>query len=285
MSETRPQRKHALRWSLAALAISLSVDTGSAIGGDLQNYGAKMCRDAGIPIESCSLAPNVEAEPGGSSDKTATLLERGRELCRQQGVPIEDCMALPSEHRVEEPGVLPTASFLTVPESLPAENIPPPPAVRVVPAGTVQERAVQTGPPPPPPAIRPPAVRTFVEAPVPMPVPIDDRRRSFREAPLPAQRVGVLPPPPLDPGFVAVDRQTVVERGFPGEVVREFPPGFREPPRRAERVRFRDVEVVEGAERFEVERFDIERPRERCFRFVRYGRPPPPSYRLVDCQP
>lgn len=260
MSETfkKPAKRPASKSlrSIALLGLLLSFVSGHAIGEGLDAYGARLCAEAGIPLENCSLVTDPAVVRNAESvrneaferrgDKTATLIEHGRRVCEQENVPLEDCQALPSAYRAEH---APAPAFLTVPAALPpvdrallpAASPPPPVARRIV-------RDV----PPPAPLPRRPIPATSVSA-----LPIQPDVRYFR------------PPSPVSEPFAFRDGAP------PPPVYRRRSPVFVE--ERTQRPeRFRREESFRREERFR-----REEPSGRCFRAVRYSRPP--SYRYVTC--
>ncbi len=286
MSETNKKhvKRHRLAYlSMAALLVMLiSWQPIPVASQDLSAYGAEMCAEVGIPADQCTLSgPGGSQENEGiSGDKTATLVEHGRRVCAQEGVPLEDCRALPLAHRETEETILPAASFLTVPDRLPA------PDPRLV----------------PPPVI------------VDAPIPAGQQGVGYARpsAPQPAPPPRYVSPPPVDPGYRYVEEPRYRE-ALPLYVEQDLPPSdfgyragrqpvepsfraFRQPPPAGPAVRFEgpSVPVVERRERLERrERFDRqERLRGedrfrrdfssgRCLREIRYSRPP--SYRYVTC--
>lgn len=290
MSETN--KEHARRLILPFLPAVLLVGLVSAFGASpassesLSDYGAKMCADAGIPADACSLSDKTVSERVGSAEagfdnygfdepavgdetaarasngvKSETLVGRGRWLCEQQDVPLEDCRALPLAHRAPPPEILPASSFLTVPERLPQVDgvvVSEPLPVQVVapPPVPVQEPAIGFLPPPVLPAE--PSFREVAPLPAAEPV--------FRDARVPRPRNDFgfrpfrEPRPPIEPSI-----REVRERRPPVEpVVREV----------------RQGPVDDDGPGFFGRWFDG-RQADRCRREVRYTRPP--SYRYIEC--
>ena len=161
----------AARRQLTAYAASMLFCIGllpqnQAVGSeaDLATYGAQICRDAGIPLEECTLLPSnpdgvdvgavqdERALPSGTG-KTATLLDHGRQRCIEQNVPLADCMALPAEFRETnqavrwpiDPFAMPAAASIA-PSRVVTDRQPDP-----QPAGAVRyvEPAVPSYAPPP----------------------------------------------------------------------------------------------------------------------------------------
>ena len=248
MSETNKKDvkcRFSLYLSMAALLTVLAFGQMSPAGGqDLSAYGAEMCAELGIPAERCSLStsPSPSEASSAARDKTATLVEHGRRVCEQEGVPMEDCKALPFPHRKDE-ATLPTASFLSVPERIPAPDpgLVPVPVIGDAPAPSRQPD-IRYARPPVAPAEAP---LRYVGPPI-QPVGPDFRYA----APL---------PPPVEPALRFVE-PPLAERGArAGRLER-----LREPERFQQRERLRGDE-----------------PSGRCLRAVRYSRPP--SYRYVTC--
>ncbi|MGI9502172.1 MAG: hypothetical protein ACR2RE_03835, partial [Geminicoccaceae bacterium] len=115
--------------TLSVFAALLAWQSAEALGESYSSYGARMCADAGIPLNECTLTTEpefVEPEPtpsAGRGAKPATLVEHARRLCEQEGVPEDDCVALPKDQR---PGadVIPAASpFLTAPATVPVVDV------------------------------------------------------------------------------------------------------------------------------------------------------------------
>lgn len=306
--------------TLSVFAALLAWQSAEALGESYSSYGARMCADAGIPVDECTLTTEpvfVEPEPApatSKSAKAATLVEHARRLCEQEGVPAEDCVALPTDQR---PGadVIPAASpFLTSPATVPVVDVATAPPAAVAPPIPAQRPSVRQIVPSPP---APRAVRVVRASP-----PFDPRLRVVEQTGLPVDQgfreVG-LPPQPLDPVFLDAPRPfPPVDLGF-GRVRQRVPadpvfvdvepafvpgdrgfapaPVFREreffdapPPSRgfsiAEFFGFggdrSDAVAFEGRERFFEERETFfQEPRGRCFREVRYSAPP--SHRFVTC--
>ena len=278
------------RFSVRTLSVFVALHTwqsADALGESYSSYGARMCADAGIPVDECTLITEpdfVEPEPTpstGRNVKATTLADHARWLCEKEGVPAEDCLALPKDQR---PGadVIPAASpFLTVPATVPVVDVATAPPVAAAPPIPAQRPSVRQILPSPP-ADR--AVRV-----VHAPPPFDPRLRVAGPPLQPLDPVFLSsgPPfPPIDLGFRRV-RQPV----RPGPVFREVeffdaPPPAPEGFGIAEFFGFgesrSDVVAFEERRGFfeESESFFLER-RGRCFREVRYSAPP--SYRFVTC--
>ena len=260
MSETNKNhlrcRLSPLLLMVALLAMLISWRPLPTGGQDLSAYGADMCAELGIPADRCSLStsPSPSGTSSAAGDKTATLVEHGRRVCEQEGVPMEDCKAVPFPHRKDET-IMPVASFLTVPERIPA----PDPGLVPVPVIT--------------------------DAPAP------SRQPGIRYAHPPVQPAGpplrYVGPPPVDPGFryagppiqpVGPDFRYAAPLPPPAEPALRFV----EPPLAGRGERADRLEGFREPERFrQRERHRVDAPSGRCLRAIRYSRPP--SYRYVTC--
>ena len=285
MSEAfRKQAKHPVATSLgstALLGLLLTLGSAHAMGEDLEAYGARMCIEAGIPLENCSLVTDPAAVPTAAlardreldhlGDKTATLLEHGRRVCEQENVPLEDCQALPAAYRAERASATPAAAFLTVPEAVPAVDAALVPAPAVVPApAPARQRAMHDPRPPAPLPARPvptapvlvgePDIRYLRPPAAPPPPP-----PAYRYAPAAAPAAAL----PIEPEIGYVRPPTFSPEPFafrdapPPPVDRRLSPVFAEEPPQ----RFRGTERLVWQERSS-----------RCLRAVRYA-----SYRYVTC--
>lgn len=277
MSETN--KKHVKRRFsphlsiMVLLGMQLVWEPVSLHGQGLQTYGADMCAELGIPAAECTLSDPADsseiANEVGGSDKTATLVEHARRVCTQEGVPMEDCKALPSSYRRTDGTILPAASFLTVPDMIPAPDpgLVPVPVIADAPLPSRQQ-GVRYARPPAPPAGSP-------------------------------LRYAAPPSPPVDPGFRYVDPPLLpIDPGLRYADPLPAEPAYRyvEPPvpvaERPERMarqerlprleRFREPESFRRQERLSGrERVRRDERSGRCLRAVRYSRPP--SYRYVTC--
>lgn len=245
--------------TLSVVAALLAWQSSDVFGESYSSYGARMCADAGIPPDECTLTTEpvfVEPEPAPATSKNtkaATLADHARRLCEQEGVPEEDCVALPTDQR---PGadIVPAASpFLTVPSSVPVVEVATAPVVAAPPIPVQRPSVRQIAPSPP--AER--AVRV-----VRAPPPFDPRLRVVEQTGLPVDQgfreVGA-PLVAADPMFREVGPPFApVDLGF-GRVRQPVPddPAFRE---------FEPAFV----------------PVDRGFRRVREPSPPAPVFREVD---
>ncbi|MGI9420789.1 MAG: hypothetical protein ACR2RA_23440 [Geminicoccaceae bacterium] len=277
--------------ALALLGLFLSLGAPYAVGEGLEAYGARMCAEAGVPPENCSLVTDpavarnaafVREDAHDAADaKAATLVEHGRRVCEQENVPLEDCQALPSAYRAEQ---APATAFLTAPHSLPPVDpalvpaAPPPmPATRHV-VRDPQPAPLPVRPAPAAPVLAgdpdvrylrpPPAAPVYRYAPAAAPTPA---------LPLDPNRRYVAPPPePVGRPIYryAEEPAPVVERDRPERLFQE------ERYRREERF-FRGERFVRDERLPRRERVFLQQRSGRCLRAVRYSAPP--SYRYITC--
>jgi len=260
----RPRLLHHLTISLLSVLLSLAPTTSRGEG--VSDYGARMCAEAGIPADECTLTTDTgsteAATAPGKGSKAATLVDHGRWVCAKEGVPEEDCVALPNTHRTASDIIPATSPFLTVPEQLPVVDVVTAP--------------VATAPFAPIPARRP-SVRVVRLAP-----PVEPGFRVIGPPVLPTEPGFRAVGPPVDPGFRDV-RQSLapVDLGF-GSVRQPAAPVdvefFDVLPLPPEEPGTTEVFVFEEDRR---ERFLAFEPRGRCQRAVRYSGPA--SQRFITC--
>lgn len=277
------------RCSLLALCVYLLLQADAAFGGDLAAYGAKLCEDAGIPRDQCTLAPgktglvstgspalgatDKAAHGAGKGPKADTLEQHARQLCAKQGVKAENCLAMPKELRQSDnaqASLIDATAALDPP--LPARapvRHGAPPAYRFVAAEPVdQQPAAELLPPssrssgdmderallPEPPLANASPMPEPIPAAVRLPSPRRDRlTRTIRhDDPMPDRR--------------QFEQETRAERDGGFDTVRDQ----REP--RFDR--FADSPQEE-------DRTISRLHGKRCFRSIRYSAPP--SHRFVAC--
>jgi|GEM_PF-5956474 len=277
----RPRLLHHLTISLLSVLLSLAPTTSRGEG--VSDYGARMCAEAGIPADECTLTTDTgsteAATAPGKGSKAATLVDHGRWVCAKEGVPEEDCVALPNTHRTASDIIPATSPFLTVPEQLPVVDVVTAPVATApfapIPARRPSVRVVRLAPPVEPGfrVIGPPVLPTEpgFRAVGPPVLPVE-----------PGFRVVGPPILPADPGFRDV-RQSLapVDLGF-GSVRQPAAPVdvefFDVLPLPPEEPGTTEVFVFEEDRR---ERFLAFEPRGRCQRAVRYSGPA--SQRFITC--
>lgn len=293
-------RKSLIGQAVASLCLLLLAEPHGGIAEDPTSYAERLCREAGVPLEECTLLPTERGVSSGGDTavtpealgagtgnrtKTETLAEHGRDLCAKQGVDLEDCLALPVELRtaVQAPETI-APSYNQPANSAHEQNF-----FRAQPP--MRTRQVMRAPSPPaykyaaPPSG--PVLPAYVAVPYaprldnrergvsqlrqPMDqyaLPPTERRRAIRRYRAPTYERYVPPPRQYrDTGryLRPRDDRNMPPAYMPPKRVRTSPePYFRE----RERTRYRD-------------RFDDSVVSGRCLRSVRHSAPP--SYRYVAC--